>query len=501
MTTTYPVAHPTWYDTIRDMFTSTDIAHMSPQGVDLTSYDQVQASAGAIYGQVSTQLMPPGNPWSVDMVSTFLNWMSDGYPKGIPTVTKLVAALTASTASRIRKDVNSLSTAEFDKVKLAFEGIIAKDPSDQNSYFVQAGYHWLPPPLYCQHHVPAYNPWHRAYLMSFENAMRSVPGCEDVTLPYWDITTPFPDVLKSPPFDKYTLPQDIGGGFDKGYVTQRFDYATIQSNLVMYGVTNDVNNAMTKTDWEDFHGYWSGAPFDTIIAAHDSGHGSIGPTMADQSVAAFDPVFWFFHANWDRLWWEWQKSLGATDLNGLLSTINKQTDALSYQIFTVSVLQALPPFTTQAIALNTVKVIDSVNSLGIDYGPPAAGARQVSFALKTSRELGLNRRGSIDPQRATVTVGGINRLKIPGSFAVHLFADGKQVASKFMFQPAEPDQCETCVKNAFAHFDFNLPLATIAGGKLHAVVEPVNKSFVGSHFPAKLMGDPTISVHLPLQTN
>jgi hypothetical protein len=125
----------------------------------------------------------------------------------------------------------------------------------------------------------------------------------------------------------------------------------------------------------------------------------------------------------------------------------------------------------------------------------------MAFALKTSREVGINRRGSIDPTRATVTVGGINRLKIPGSFAVHLFKDGKQVGSKFMFQPAEPDKCETCVKNAFAHFDFNLPLSTVAGGKLHAVVEPMNKGFVGSHFPAKLMGDPTISVNLPLQTN
>ena len=69
---------------------------------------------------------------------------------------------------------------------------MAKDPSDPNSYFVQAGHHWLPAPLYCLHHVPGYNPWHRAYMLSFENALRSVPECGDVTLPYWDITTPFP---------------------------------------------------------------------------------------------------------------------------------------------------------------------------------------------------------------------------------------------------------------------------------------------------------------------
>jgi tyrosinase len=142
MAPTFPVAHPTWYDTIRDMFTATDIAHMSPQGLDLTSYEQVQASAGAIYGQVSTQLMPPGNPWTADMVQTFLNWMSDGYPKGTPAPAypKTAAAVQAETVGRIRKDVNSLSDAERDKVKRAFEGMMAKDTSDTNSYFVQAGY-------------------------------------------------------------------------------------------------------------------------------------------------------------------------------------------------------------------------------------------------------------------------------------------------------------------------------------------------------------------------
>lgn len=500
----YPVAHPTWYDTIRLMFTQTDINHMGQQGLDLTSYQQVQASAGNIYGQVAAQNMPPGQPWTQDMVQTFLNWMSDGYPKGTPSSAQnagtLSVAAATTAATRIRKDVNSLSPAERDTVKKAFQGILAKDPTDPNSYFVQAGYHWLPAPTYCQHHVPAYNPWHRAYLVCFENALRSIPGCESVTLPYWDITTPFPDLLKSAPFDEYTLPQDIGGGFQKGYVTQRYPYPEIQSNLQTYDVTGDINRALTKTDWEDFHGYWSGAANNTIIAAHDGGHGSIGATMANQSVAAFDPVFWFFHANWDRLWWQWQKRVQATNLNGLLSTINKTTDSLSYQIFTIPALQALAPFTAQPIGLDTLKVIDSINSLDVDYAPPSTHAPLVAFALKTSRAVSIERDVSLNPKRATVSVTGVNRLKIPGSFAVHLLKDGKPIASRFLFQPDEADKCENCVQNPIAHFDFELPLAEVADGKLSVEVEPVDKAFVGSRFPAKLMGNPTIDVHIPLQT-
>jgi tyrosinase len=503
--TTDPIAEPTWYGTIRQMFTTTDIDHMAKQGLDLTSYEEVQASAGAIYGQVATGAMPPGQPWSPAMVQTFLNWMSNGYPKGSPTSAEvsdlLYAASAKSMATRIREDVDTLNGTKLDLLKKAFEGIMAKDPSDPNSYFVQAGYHWLPAPLYCQHHVPAYNPWHRAYLMSFENALRSVPGCEDVTLPYWDITKSFPDVLKAAPFDKYTLPQNIGGGFNQGYVTTRFAYPTIQQNLLMYDVTTDLERALTKTDWEDFHGYWSGAPNNTIIAAHDGGHGAIGPTMANQSVAAYDPVFWFFHANWDRLWWEWQTKMSATNLNGLLSTINKATDLFSYQIFTVPPLQALAPFTSLPIKLDTVKIIDSVSSLDVDYAAPDVQPSPLAFAPKTSRSASVARSISINPQRVTVTVDGLNRLKIPGSFKVHLLKDGQRLATRFMFQPNEADQCETCVKNPIAHFDFDLPLQEVSGGKLRVEVEPVDTSFVGARFPTKLMGNPTISVNLPVQTD
>lgn len=497
--TTSPIANPTWYGNIRQMFDTVDVAHMSAQGLDLTSYEQVMASGSAIYGQVASGGMPPGAPWSADMVQTFLNWMSTGYPKGSPSpdqVSRSLSAVSAkSAASRVRQDIETLSSDQLALLKKAFEGIIAKDPSDPNSYFVQAGYHWLPAPLYCQHHVPAYNPWHRAYLVNFENALRSVPGCEEVTLPYWDITRPFPDVLKAAPFDSYTLPQDIGQGFNAGYVTQRFGYPEIEQNLLQYEVVADLERALTRTDWEDFHGYWSGAPYNTIIAAHDGGHGSIGPTMANQSVAAFDPVFWFFHANWDRLWWQWQQKMSATDLPGLLSTINKVTDSFSYQIFTVPALEVLPPFT-----LTTVNVVDSVNSLDVDYGAPKGGPSLLGFAPKTSRAAPAGRGVSVDPQQVTVSVDGVNRLQIPGSFKVHLFKDGERIASRFLFQPNEPQTCETCVKNAIAHFDFNLPLQKVSGGELRAEIEPVDTSLLGDRFPAKMMGHPTISVHLPVQS-
>ncbi|EKU98475.1 tyrosinase family protein [Leptolyngbya sp. PCC 7375] len=499
---TTPVADPTWYSDIRYLFTQTDIDHMKSQSIDLTSYTDVVAIAENIYGQVATDNMPPGNPWSQAWKTTFLNWMKHDYPKGQPPslrTTELLTDVEESSATRKRKEITTLSSTELDTLKKAFSGIMAKNPSDSNSYFVQAGYHWLPVPTYCEHHAPAYNPWHRVYLLSFENALRSIPGCENVTLPYWDITTPFPEVLKTAPFDSYTLPQDISEEFKAGYVTQRNSYPEIQKNLKDFGVTEDINRALTKTDWEDFHGFWSDASHNTIIAAHDSGHNSIGPTMANQSVAAFDPIFWFFHANWDRLFWKWQTLLDATSLNGLLSTINKSTDPVSYQIFTIPALQNLTPFTSNPPKLNTVSIIDSKGSLDVDYEDPVTFTA-MEFLAKTQRSTAASHKFSVHTDHVNVRVQGLNRLKIPGSFNVHLLKNGKRIASRALFQPVEAEKCENCVSNAIVHFDFELPLETVLNGELEVVVEPIDKSFVGDRFPHKLMGNPTIDIHLLLKT-
>jgi len=497
------VANPTWYSDIRSMFTATDISHMNSQNVDLTSYDNVMTNAGNIYGQVATGNMPPNDPWTTnhpDWVTTFLNWITNGFPKGTdPGSSSAKLSLAAVPAKRLRKDITTLSQAELALLKKSFEGIFAKPQTDPNSYFVQAGYHWLPGPTYCQHHVPAYNPWHRAYLLSFENALRSIPGCENVTLPYWDITKPFPDVLKQPPFDSYTLPADIGEGYTKGYVTVRDSYDAIQQSLVDMSVAEDIGRALTKTDWEDFNGWFAGAPHNTIIQAHDSGHVSIGPSMADQSVAAFDPVFWFFHANWDRLFWTWQQEMKATTLNGLLSTINKTTDPVSYQTFTNSALEALAPFTTNPPHLKSTTVIDSAQSLDVDYQPPQ-GQPAMSLSAKTQLTTLASKKFSVDVDLVNVRVDGVNRLKIPGSFKVHLLKDGKRIASKGFFQPVEAVKCKNCVDNAIAHFDFEMPLAKVSGGRLEVAIEPMDKSVVGDRFPQKLAGNPTVSVHLLMKT-
>ena len=109
----------------------------------------------------------------------------------------------------------------------AFRGIQALPPDDPKSFFHIAGFHGLPyrgpgetDPTwwggYCWHGSVLFPTWHRIYLLYLEDSLRSIPGCQDVTLPFWDqlvnlgsIYDPFipadgpriPSVLTSPTFE------------------------------------------------------------------------------------------------------------------------------------------------------------------------------------------------------------------------------------------------------------------------------------------------------------
>lgn len=108
---------------------------------------------------------------------------------------------------RVRRSILELQDqyAAGDKKPLedlwrAWAHIKALPAGDSRSFFTLAGYHGEPfrgpgntDPLYwggyCHHGNVLFPTWHRVYLLKLEDALRSVPGCESVTLPYWDETS------------------------------------------------------------------------------------------------------------------------------------------------------------------------------------------------------------------------------------------------------------------------------------------------------------------------
>ncbi|GME47467.1 putative tyrosinase [Neofusicoccum parvum] len=144
----------------------------------------------------------------------------------------------------------------------AFRGIQEKDPEDENSFFHIAGFHGEPfrgPGVtdknwwggYCHHGDVLFPTWHRAYVLRLEDALRSIPGCENVTIPFWDecfdmgnpTATPIPEVLTWPTFNldgrsdnplySYTLPralEDNVEGKDQRY-RKHVGYQTVRYPL------------------------------------------------------------------------------------------------------------------------------------------------------------------------------------------------------------------------------------------------------------------------------
>jgi tyrosinase len=97
----------------------------------------------------------------------------------------------------LQKDYDSGNKAPLEALMRAWKGIKELPPDDPRSFFMIGGYHGEPfrgkgefdPNWwggYCQHGTVLFPSWHRAYLWRLEQALQSIPGCADVTLPFWD---------------------------------------------------------------------------------------------------------------------------------------------------------------------------------------------------------------------------------------------------------------------------------------------------------------------------
>jgi hypothetical protein len=473
------VEHPTWLGEVRYFFRPQDVACMKPRGIDLSSYDAVKEHATNIYLQTQAGFMPYGGPrWSDNRVKTFLNWITAGYPMGTAAVETAGPTAAAAPGVRVRKNIAALSGPERDLLIKAFRGILAKDPTDQNSYFYQASVHGVPL-LYCMHHVQPFAPWHRIYMRLFEDALRSVPGCEDVTLPYWDVTTQAPDFLWQDPFASYTVPVDLQG-YGPNYTTQRNSAQEIYDN---YQQAPSIASSIASAVRQAKFGAYQTIGFEYyLVQGHDNAHDGAGPTLGDPLVASYDPIFWFFHCNWDRVWASWQHNAGATTIAGFTSTLHGDTDWLKLQ---------LNPWAGDSTT--TVSEPDVAYDQLIEADTDTLHAKLGSIHAGRSFSLAANRKVSI-------RVKDINRLNIPGTFVVNLLADGEQIARQAFFQPPVPKDCPTCGAQALVSVDFRIEQEAIADKTLSIAINvpSLGQGEMG-RFPLSNAGDPTINARLLLE--
>jgi len=63
---------------IRPLFRPSDIEEMKPNGIDLSSYEEVKRRAQDIYGRLAAKEMPCDQPWSAADIDKFKYWMDGG---------------------------------------------------------------------------------------------------------------------------------------------------------------------------------------------------------------------------------------------------------------------------------------------------------------------------------------------------------------------------------------------------------------------------------------
>jgi tyrosinase len=232
-----------------------------------------------------------------------------------------------------------------------YEKMQAISGSDNRSWIYWSEFHGFNR-YECWHHARVgpdqfpydlFLPWHRAYLVFFDNAARDQNP--DAILPWWDWTSdashqnglpaaytaggealesgPMPAIDGQPARRTTRNPSDPGG----------------------LPTAQQVEDVLNLTDFRDFS--------NQLQDIHDGVHGWVGGDMGSIGTSAFDPVFWAHHAMIDRVWYLWQLRHGVNNI---------PPEYLDKALF--------PGYTVQ-------QVLD-VRSLGYDYATAAvAGGTDV----------------------------------------------------------------------------------------------------------------------------
>ncbi|MFE5732964.1 tyrosinase family protein [Streptomyces sp. NPDC056528] len=174
------------------------------------------------------------------------------------------------------------------------------------------------------HRSPSFLPWHRRFLLEFEEALKSVDAT--VTLPYWDWTadrTPR-SPLWAPDFlggtgrarDGQVTDGPFARSGDRWPITVRVDgrdflrrdlgaggrqlptRAEVDSVLAMETYDTAPWNSASDGFRNHLEG-WRG------VNLHNRVHVWVGGQMAT-GVSPNDPVFWLHHAFVDKLWADWR---------------------------------------------------------------------------------------------------------------------------------------------------------------------------------------------------
>ena len=184
-----------------------------------------------------------------------------------------------------RKNYRDLKTVERDRLVQGFyhvksTGLIDQMANDHATHFnmgIHRSSHFLP--------------WHREFVRRLEDALQAFHP--EIAIPYWNSTI---DIQSSDPLWDTTFL----GQFDAAWrLNRQLRVTTLAS------VLPTPQRLQQTQQLDQYDPYWR----DLEVAIHNPPHNWVGGVMAS-AASPGDPVFYFHHCWIDRIWAEWQVSLG-----------------------------------------------------------------------------------------------------------------------------------------------------------------------------------------------
>jgi tyrosinase len=147
-------------------------------------------------------------------------------------------------------------------------------------------------------------PWHRMFVLYFEQIVRAVSGVQSFTLPYWDYSTSDLQVrgVLPPEFRKKDDPV-----FGSLYVDKR-KRGVNDGQPIQKGHPRDPLSTQSLSEClYEPQGSANGFCMGLDLTLHGNVHVLVGDgtNMGSVPWAAGDPIFWLHHCNIDRLWASW----------------------------------------------------------------------------------------------------------------------------------------------------------------------------------------------------
>jgi tyrosinase len=216
----------------------------------------------------------------------------------------------------VRRDVQAMLPndpffSDYSDAITAMHTLQQTSPQDQRNWRNQALIHLN----HCPHGRIGFFPWHRWYILFYEQICRELIGKPDFTLAYWNWAAKLgmiPDPFYANGPLNVTTWMDPSNAQSNNWGPS--EVVTVGTRGLIAGVgvqqllpntfdQTSINGFMAQTNFINFWRSIEGQP-------HNNGHVLVGQPnghMID-GMSPLDPIFWLHHCNVDRLWAEWQSA-------------------------------------------------------------------------------------------------------------------------------------------------------------------------------------------------